>query len=278
MAPGEDHGAAAAPAAHEEFTTLRADDGAALRQFFAAPAHGLAHGAVLIVHDIWGFTDFYQQLARRIAAQGFAATLVDFFGRQGELPENMRAPEKTLPPDAMARARARQAQLSDDRFLADAQRAIDDLRARGAPRVASWGFCMGGRLAYVSAARLRGLDGVVAYYGFLRAEPPRQSPLDLVADLRAPVLGIFAGADAGIPPDQVADFENRLRKGTKAHEIVTYAGAPHGFLRYTPPDQSGAIADALARTFRFLDRVLSSPDPLPSSGEQAVQPDRPFRR
>jgi carboxymethylenebutenolidase len=157
----------------------------------------------------------------------------------------------------MARARARQAQLSDDRFLADAQRAIDDLRARGAPRVACWGFCMGGRLALVSAARLRRLDGVVAYYGFLRAEQPRQSPLDLVADLHAPVLGIFAGADAGIPPDQVAEFENRLRERGKEHEIVTYAGAPHGFLRYAPPDQTGAIADALARTFRFLDRVLS---------------------
>jgi carboxymethylenebutenolidase len=116
---------------------------------------------------------------------------------------------------------------------------------------------MGGRLAFVSAARLRGLDGVVAYYGFLRAEPPRQSPLDLVADLRAPVLGIFGGADAGISPDQVAEFENRLREEGKEHEIVTYAGAPHGFLRYTPPDQTGAIADALARTFRFLGRVLS---------------------
>jgi carboxymethylenebutenolidase len=256
-APGEDRGAAAAPAAHEEFTTLRADDGAALRQFVATPAHGLARGAVLIVHDIWGFTDFYQQLARRIAAQGFAATLVDFFARQGELPGNMRAPEKTLPPDAMARARARQAELSDDRFLADAQRAVDDLRARGARRVACWGFCMGGRLAFVSAARLRGLDGVVAYYGFLRAEPPRQSPLDLVADLRAPLLGIFGGADAGIPPDEVAEFEDRLRQSGKAHEIVTYAGAPHGFLRYAPPDQTGAIADALARTFRFLGGALS---------------------
>ena len=139
---------------------MRAGDGAALREFVAQPASGLRRGAVLIIHDIWGYTDFYKDLARRITEHGHAAALVDFFGRQGDLPEAMRAPERTgTKPEAMARAVQRAQQLSDERFLADMQTAVDDLLARGASRVACWGFCIGGRLADVSAARVRGLSG-----------------------------------------------------------------------------------------------------------------------
>src|SRR2546428_8169335 len=148
-APDDDDGPRARPAAKEEEHRLRAGDGAALREFVAQPATGFRRGAVLIIHDIWGYTDFYKDLARRITQQGHAAALVDFFGRQGDLPDAMRAPERTgIKPEAMARAVERAQQLSDDRFIADMQTAVDDLQSRGAARVAAWGFCMGGRLAY----------------------------------------------------------------------------------------------------------------------------------
>ncbi len=236
---------------------MRAGDGAALREFVAQPATGFRRGAVLIIHDIWGYTDFYKDLARRITEHGHAASLVDFFGRQGDLPESMRAPERTgTKPEAMARAVQRAQQLSDERFLADMQAAVDDLQARGAARVACWGFCMGGRLADVSAARVRGLVGAVAYYGHLQAEPGRLSPLQLAAEIRIPVLGIFGGADPGIPADQIAAFQNALKTDK---EIVTYPGAPHGFLRYGATEHKGAIDDALLRTYQFFSRVLTTP-------------------
>src|SRR5205085_4365188 len=153
-APGDDDGPRPAAALNEEERTLRAGDGAALREFVAQPATGLRRGAVLIIHDIWGYTDFYKDLARRITEHGYAAVLVDFFGRQGDLPEAMRAPERTgTKPEAMARAVERAQRLSDERYIADLQTAVDDLQSRGAARVAAWGFCMGGRLAYVAAAR-----------------------------------------------------------------------------------------------------------------------------
>src|SRR5205823_10516278 len=120
--------------------------------------------AVLIIHDVWGYTDFYKGLARRITGQGHAAVLVDFFGRQGDLPEPMRAPERTgSKPEAVARAMQRAQQLSDERFLADMQTAVDELRARGAGRVAGWGFCMGGRHDYLAGDWVHGLAGTVAY-------------------------------------------------------------------------------------------------------------------
>src|SRR5256885_8900360 len=169
-APGDDVGAPASAAVREEERTIRAGDGADLREFLALPATGFRRGAVLIIHDIWGYTDFYKDLARRITQHGHAAAMVDFFGRQGDLPESMRAPERTgSQPDAMAVAMQRAQQLSDERFLADMQTAGDELLARGASKVAAWGFCMGGRLAYVGAARVSGLAGGVAYYGHLHA-------------------------------------------------------------------------------------------------------------
>src|SRR3982074_3860247 len=94
-APGDDDGPRSTAAAHEEERTLRAGDAAALREFVAQPATGFRRGAVLIIHDIWGYTDFYKDLARRITGHDHAAALVDFFGRQGDLPEPMPAPERT---------------------------------------------------------------------------------------------------------------------------------------------------------------------------------------
>ena len=256
-APGDDDGPRPEAAVDEEERTLRAGDGVTLREFVALPATGFGRGAVLIIHDIWGYTDFYKDLARRISGHGHAAALVDFFGRQGDLPESMRAPERTgSKPEAVARAGQRARQLSDERFLADTQTAVDDLHVRGAGRVACWGFCMGGRLAYLSAARVSGLAGVVAYYGFLQAEAGRLSPLQLAPEIRISVLGIFGGADPGISADQIAAFREALTADT---EIVTYPDAPHGFLRYGATEHNVAIDDALRRTYRFFARVLSAP-------------------
>ena len=255
-APGDDDGPRAAAAVNEEERTLRAGDGASLREFVALPATGFRRGAVVIIHDIWGYTDFYKDLARRVTEHGHAAALVDFFGRQGDLPESMRAPERTgTKPEAMARAMQRAQQLTDERFLADMQTAVDDLQARGASRVACWGFCMGGRLADVSAARVRGLSGAVAYYGHLQVEPGRLSPLQLAAEIRIPLLGIFGGADPNITADQIAAFREAL---TTDREIVSYPGAPHGFLRYGATDHKAAIDDALRRTYQFFARVLAA--------------------
>ena len=255
-APDEDHGSRAKTAVKEEERRLRVGDGAALREFVAEPATGFRRGAVLIIHDIWGYTDFYKDLTRRITAQGHAAALVDFFGRQGDLPEAMRAPERTgTKPEAMARAVERAQRLSDERFIADLQTAVDDLQSRGAARVAAWGFCMGGRLAYVAAARVRGLVGVVGYYGHLQAPPERLAPLQLAGEIRIPILAIFGGADPGIPADQIARFHDALQTDK---EFVTYPDAPHGFLRYGATTHRQAIDDALRRTYGFFIRVLAT--------------------
>jgi carboxymethylenebutenolidase len=82
------------------------------------------------------------------------------------------------------------------------------------------------------------------------------SPLQLAGEIKIPVLGIFGGADPGIPPDQIAAFKAALKT---EREIVIYPNAPHGFLRYGATEHRAAIDDALQRTFRFLSRVLTAP-------------------
>lgn len=244
-------------AARESERRLQTDDGASLRVFMAQPKRGLAAGAVLIIHDIWGYTDFYKDLARRIAAQGYAGVLIDLFARQGELPPELQAPERNpATADALATARDRAAKASEERTLKDIQLAADDMHRQGAPRVVCWGFCWGGATAYASAARIRGIAGVIAYYGFLKLEPPRTSPLDIVDQIQVPLLGIFGGADPGIPVEQVAEFEDRLQRAGKTAEIEIYENMPHGFLRYNPSEHQLAIDDALRRTFEFLERTL----------------------
>jgi carboxymethylenebutenolidase len=244
-------------AARESEGRLEADDGASIRLFTAEPEGGLGAGAVVIIHDIWGYTNFYKDLARRIAAQGYAGVLIDLFARQGDLPAELQAPErKPATADAVALARDRAAKASEDRILKDIQLVVDDLRGQGAPRVVCWGFCWGGAVAYLAGAQVRGLAGVIAYYGFLRVGPPRTSPLDIVDQLQVPVLGIFGGADPGIPLEQIADFEFRLEKAGKTAQIEIYEGMPHGFLRYNPSEHQVVIDDALRKTFEFLDQTL----------------------
>ena len=84
----------------------------------------------------------------------------------------------------------------------------------------------------------------------------RLHPLKLAGEIGIPVLGIFGGADPGIPADQVSAFQAALKTDK---EVVTYPEAPHGFLRYGATAHKAAIDDALLRTFRFFGRVLAGP-------------------
>src|SRR5438309_11920001 len=129
-APGDDDGPRPATAVNEEERTLRAGDGAALREFVAQPATGLRKGAVLIIHDIWGYTDFYKDLARRIAAEGYAAALVDPFAREGDLPAGVQPPTRVPPPEDRARrgpAMDRGAKATDEQAMGGRQADVDAL-------------------------------------------------------------------------------------------------------------------------------------------------------
>jgi carboxymethylenebutenolidase len=203
-------------------------------------AYGYSSGdkkpAVIILHDIFGAGDFYRDLGKRLADQGFAAFLPDLFHREGPLPERNREA-----------AMARGAKHSFVTALEELSVIVDNLSDEGRA-VAVVGFCMGGTLGLLSATRFPGLKAAIIYYGFpVNAKPtPNRpnNPIEEVADLKAPLLGFFGEADAGVGPDNVRKYQEEARKNGKAVDFTIYPGIGHAFLTFDPQEASFEASQA----------------------------------
>ena len=224
--------------------------------YLAHPGEG-SHPGVVVVHDVWGLSEHTRDLARRFAAEGFAALAVDLYRR--------------LPAARIEDAGAFIRSLSDPAMLEEVQRAVDCLAAHPATsgrRIGVVGFCMGGMYALLAAARCRGLALAVAFYGPLSHRggllaagglDPAKKPLEpiaAVAALRCPVLAFFGDDDELVPPADVVRLREAAAAAPHPVEIVTYAGAGHAFLNDTRPAayRPAAAADAWSRTLSALRR------------------------
>jgi carboxymethylenebutenolidase len=115
------------------------------------------------------------------------------------------------------------------------------------------GFCMGGRLALLSAIGSKEFSACSIFYG-----RPESDPASL-AKLSCPVLGIYGGADQGIGPDQVDPFREGLEKAGVKHEVKVYEGAGHAFLNETGRNYHPAAAkDAWAKLTDFFAKHLKA--------------------
>lgn len=216
-----------------------------------APAPG-----VVVVPDVWGLSDHYRDLARRLAGAGFAALSVDLYRRE--------RPSLASVQEALEWIRG----LSDPQVLADVQEAIDLLAAHdavGGRAVGVTGFCMGGQYALLAACSCRGLSAAVAFYGMLAyaddLDPQRKprSPLAALPDRSCPLLGLYGEEDALIPLAHVRQLEAGLKAVPRAGEVVTYPGAGHAFVNDTRPEsyRPEAAADAWARMLAFFREHLA---------------------
>jgi carboxymethylenebutenolidase len=221
-----------------------------------ARLEGPPRPGVVIIPDVWGVSDLYRRLAQRLAQEGFAALVVDQYRYTGR--EGLDA-SSVMPFIA---------QLSDPLVLRAVQEAIEALAA--SPDVAGRklgliGFCMGGQYALLAACACTGLSACAPFYGMVRyaagldaAKKPRQ-PLDAIADLSCPVLGLYGAEDALIPGADVEELKRRLAQTKHAHEVHLYPGAGHAFLNDTRADayRPEAAADAWARLVPFLRKHLA---------------------
>jgi len=227
-----------------EDVVLTSSDGAKFRTFFAA-AKGDA--GVVIAPDVRGLHRFYEELTERFASAGVHAIAVDYFGRTAG---TERRSDDFAFQDHVTAARAR-----PDLIQADITAAAAELRKRsGATRVFVLGFCMGGRVAFNASAAQTGLAGVVGFYGVVRKrdENDKDAPLDRIAQLKAPILGLFGGADKGIPTDSVEEFDRALSDRKLAHHLVTYPGAPHSFFDRSFAEYKNECDDAWRRVLGFV--------------------------
>ncbi|MBL8490777.1 MAG: dienelactone hydrolase family protein [Rhodocyclaceae bacterium] len=180
---------------------------------------------VLVVHEIFGVHEYIQDVCRRLAKAGYLAIAAEMYARHGDVAKIPNVQDILDGPVAMA---------SDAEHMADLDACTAWAAANGGDpgRLAVTGFCRGGRTTWLYAAHGATLKAAVAWYGSLEGPPTARQPkhpLDLAGELKAPVLGLYGGADQGIDADQVADMQDQLRKAGGRSVIHVYPDAPHAF-------------------------------------------------
>jgi len=217
-------------------------NGREIKGYLAYPA--AAEGglpAVLVFHEWWGLNDNIKKMADQLAGQGYVALAADLYGgRVAAQPEAARSlmEEALKDRDAMGQ-NLRQAHA----YLKEQIKAT---------RVGTIGWCFGGAISLQAALAVPDqIDATVIYYGHVGADPEKLKPL------KAPVLGLFGGADDGIPVEQVRAFESALKALGKPVTIQIYEGAGHAFANPSGQNyKADAAADAWQKSLAFLSEHL----------------------
>lgn len=231
---------------HTETLTLTAADGAQFAAFLATPAARSGVG-IVILPDIRGLHRYYEELAVRFAERGHTTIAIDYFGRTAGVGHGAARDESFDWQTHVAQTKAPQ-------IAHDTAAALDRLRAAGATTLFTVGFCFGGSNSWLQAANGLGLAGAIGFYG-RPVGPTRDgspAPIDRVAEYSAPLLGLFGGADAGIPQSAVDAFDAALTAAGKPHAFTTYPGAPHSFFDRRFAEHHEACRDAWEKMLAFI--------------------------
>lgn len=190
----------------------------------AQPARRGPFPVVLVIHEIFGVHEYIKDVCRRLAKLGYQAIAPEMYFRQGD------AAHAANVQDAVAIAAA----APDFQLMADLDACVAWAADNGGDtaRLGITGFCRGGRTVWLFAAHNPRLKAGVSWYGPLDAAPNSLqpiNPIDIAAQLKAPVLGLYGGKDQGITADQVAEMSEALAKVGGKSQIHVYPDAPHAF-------------------------------------------------
>ncbi len=217
--------------------------------WFARPSGGKNLPTVLVVQEIFGVHEYIRDVCRRLARLGYLAVAPELYFRQGNPASIDSIP--AIIENIVSR-------VSDTQVLADLDAAAAWAQTHGGDpaRLAITGFCWGGRIVWLYAARSASLKAGVAWYGRLRGAPspltPRH-PLDIANALRAPVLGLYGGQDQGIPPADVEAMRQALKDAGGKSQIILYPDAPHAFhADYRPGYRKDAAENGWQRLLQWL--------------------------
>ena len=192
----------------------------------AMPAAGGPFPVVLVVQEIFGVHEHIKDICRRFAKLGHLAVAPELYARQGDVSR------MTDMNEIMTKAVAK---VSDAQVMADLDAAVSWAEKSGkgdVTKLGITGFCWGGRIVWLYAAHSPRLKAGVAWYGRLVGQPTELTPkypLDVVSALKAPVLGLYGGADQGIPHETVEQMRAALQAAGNPSQIVLYPDTPHGF-------------------------------------------------
>ena len=208
----------------------------------AMPAGGKDLPTVLLIHEIWSVHEYFKDLARRLAKLGYLAVAPDLYARQGDV-SGMQ----------MDDIRKVAASVPDAQVMSDLDATLDWVVKNGGDpaRLAATGFCWGGRITWLYAAHNPRLKAAVAWYGPVERPATQltpRHPIDVAERIDVPVLGLYGGADAGIPNDTVEKMQAALKAAGKPSQIHVYPDMPHAFhADYRPSYRKQAAEDGWRR-------------------------------
>jgi carboxymethylenebutenolidase len=211
----------------------------------AMPAKGGPFPVVLVVQEIFGVHEHIKDVCRRFAKLGYCAIAPELYARQGDVSQMADVNEII----SKVVSKVPDAQVMSD---LDAAAAWAEKSAKGdVNKLGITGFCWGGRVVWLYAAHSPRLKAGVAWYGRLVGQPSDLTPkfpLELAATLKAPVLGLYGGADTGIPNDTVEQMQKALQAAKSPSQIVLYPDTPHGFYAdYRPSYRKDQAQDGWKR-------------------------------
>lgn len=205
---------------------------------------------ILVIEEIFGVHDYIKDICRRLAKAGYCAVAPELYARQGDL--STMTDVKVIVRDVISKT-------PDAQWIADldASAAWAVTASNGdASRLATMGWCRGGRGVWLYAAHRRDLKAGVAWYGALGGERTALQPRtadDVAGEINAPILALYGGGDTGIPVASAEAARDKARAAGKSVDLVVYPDAPHGFhADYRPSYRREPAEDGWTRALAFF--------------------------
>jgi carboxymethylenebutenolidase len=191
----------------------------------AMPAEGGPFATILVVQEVFGVHEHIKDICRRLAKAGYFAVAPALYARQGDVSQMTNI-------DDILKVVAK---VPEPEVASDLDATVAWAGSTGKADTAKLGitgFCWGGRQVWLYCAHNPKVKAGVAWYGPLqrpKSEMTPVDPLDVVPQLKVPVLGLYGGADDGIPMTQIQAMQDALKAAGSPSEIVVYPDTPHGF-------------------------------------------------
>jgi carboxymethylenebutenolidase len=204
---------------------------------------------VLVIQEIFGVHEHIRDICRRLAKAGYLAVAPALYAREGD-PAQVTDIQKLMT-DIVAK-------VPDAQVMSDLDSTVNWMaRNQGnTAKLALTGFCWGGRIAWLYAAYSPVLKASAAWYGRLAgpATPLQpKNPIDVVNDLKAPVIGFYGGKDTSIPLETITQMREAIVNAGKSGSINIYPEAGHGFnADYRESYNDYAASDAWRKMLAFF--------------------------
>jgi carboxymethylenebutenolidase len=228
-----------------------------IKAYYATPAGQSNVPVILVIQEIFGVNEHVRDICRRFAKEGYLAVAAELYQRQGDPSPYTDIPK--LIGEIVSK-------VPDQQVMADLDACVRWAAIRGAnvAQLGVTGFCWGGRLTWMYASHNPACKAAVAWYGKLATgHGPLQTrnPVDIAAEVHAPVLGLYGAQDASIPVDDVRRVEGILAQGNeaaRASQMVVYPESGHAFFAdYRPSYRAQDAKDAWARALEWFRKYLA---------------------